>query len=146
MSVIHDPAVRAAIEARIRQLTRTTRGRWGKMSVDQMLWHVNKAMAVAMGVEKVTQDRAPIPRSWIKFAVLRMPWTRNAPTNPGFVPKSEHDFETERARCLWLIEQMVERPIAGVWDDHPMFGKMTGRDVSQLTAKHLNHHLSQFGV
>jgi hypothetical protein len=146
MPVIHDPAVRTAIEARVRQLTPDTRGRWGKMSVDQMLWHVNTAMAVSIGVEQVQQDRAPIPRSWIKFLALRMPWTRNAPTNPGFVAKTEHDFETERARCLKLIGQIVERPIGGVWDDHPMFGKMTGRDVSELTAKHLNHHLHQFGV
>ena len=29
---------------------------------------------------------------------------------------------------------------------HSLFGKMTGRQVSQLHAKHLNHHFSQFGA
>jgi hypothetical protein len=27
-----------------------------------------------------------------------------------------------------------------------MFGKMSGREVSRLHAKHLDHHLRQFGV
>jgi hypothetical protein len=82
----------------------------------------------------------------MKFLVLRLPWPKNSPTNPGFVPKGRHDFEAERARCLKLISQLVDLPLDDPCPKHPMFGKMSGRDVSELTAKHLNHHLSQFGV
>jgi hypothetical protein len=32
------------------------------------------------------------------------------------------------------------------WPHHPVFGRMTGEQVSHLHAKHLNHHLTQFGV
>ena len=82
----------------------------------------------------------------MKFAVLNLPWTKNAPTNPSFVAKASHDFEAERARCLSLIEKLTSRAIDNSSSDHPIFGRMSGRDVSRLQAKHLDHHLKQFGV
>jgi hypothetical protein len=32
------------------------------------------------------------------------------------------------------------------WPTHPMLGRMSGSEVSRLHAKHLHHHLTQFGV
>ena len=116
------------------------------MSVDQMLWHVNQVMVTSLGLETMIQDKAPLPRPVMKFIVLRLPWPKSAPTNPGFLATGQYDFEAERARCMTLIGQVVDRPIEGQWTEHPMFGKMSGREVSGLMAKHLNHHLGQFGV
>ena len=146
MTLLHDPAVRTSLEARLRSLTPDSRGRWGRMSVDQMLWHLNRAMSVSLGVETAAQERALAPRALIKLAVLRLPWPRNAPTSPGYVPKATYDFEAERAQSLSLIARLVERPVDSRWPDHPLFGSMSGREVSELLAKHLNHHFCQFGV
>ena len=49
MPLLHDRAVRDPICLRIQTLTSDTPGRWGKMSVDQMLWHVNRVMSNAIG-------------------------------------------------------------------------------------------------
>jgi len=146
VTLLHDPSVRSSIEQRLASLKHDARARWGRMSVDQMLWHVNQAMGVPLGETTVDPARPPLPKSIIKFMVLRMPWVKGAPTNPAFVPKRQYDFEAERARCRLLIGKLTTRPIDGQWPLHPIFGPMSGRDVSQLQAKHLDHHLKQFGV
>ena len=79
MPILHDAAVRTSIEARVRALRPDAIPRWGKMSVDQMLWHVNQALAVAAGRLTPAANKVPVPRSLIKFAALNLPWTRNAP-------------------------------------------------------------------
>jgi len=143
---LHDANVRSQLMTRVGALQANARGRWGRMTVDQMLWHVNEALAHAVGEGDIAQVRPPLPRKMIKFLVLNLPWARNAPTNPRFVAKTAHDFDTEKARCLRLIDALANRTIDGVWMDHPTFGPMIGEEVSPLQAKHLDHHLKQFGA
>ena len=114
--------------------------------MDQMLWHVNDAMEVALGKRPAPRQKTPLPRSVMKFLVLNLPWPKNAPTLPMFVARTAHDFSRERERCLRLIEELAAQKLDGDWPDNPVFGPVKGRDVSRLHAKHLNHHLTQFGV
>jgi hypothetical protein len=144
--ILHDPAVRSSIEARLATLTPDSVPRWGTMSVDQMLWHVSQAMASAVGRVAAVPDRAPLPRPVMKFLVLRMPWPKGAPTNGAFKATGRHDFVAERARCLELIRELTAMPLDGAASPHPMFGRMSCNDVSRLHAKHLDHHLRQFGA
>jgi hypothetical protein len=146
MPLLHDPAVRASVEARLARLTPTSRPTWGKMSVGQMLWHVNQAMETALGRVQPHPKGAPVPAAVMRFLVLNMPWTRNAPTNKAFVPNQDHDFAAELARCRRLVAEIAAQAIEQPPPLHPMFGQMTGQQQSQLHAKHLDHHLRQFGV
>jgi hypothetical protein len=116
------------------------------MSVDQMLWHVNQTLATALGQLQSPPEKLPLPRFLVKFFTLNGPWPKGAPTGRAFVTSASHDFDTERARCLRLIEDLVAIRLDDAWPDHPIFGRMSGRDYSRLQAKHLNHHLTQFGV
>ncbi len=116
------------------------------MSVDQMLWHVSDAMAVAVGEKQVAPRRIPLPPRVMKFVVLRLPWFKGAPTLPEFVAKGPYDFGAERERCLRLIRTLAARPLSGPWPVNPIFGHVTGPDVSRLHAKHLDHHFTQFSV
>jgi hypothetical protein len=144
--VIHDPAIRQRLEERVRSLRPDATPRWGKMSVDQMLWHVNDALAAALGEIEVPQEKPPLPPKMLKFMVLNLPWMKGAPTATAFVAKTHYDFEAERVRFLRLLKAFADRPIGGQWSHHPVLGAMSGKDYSRLHAKHLNHHLTQFGV
>jgi hypothetical protein len=146
MAMLHESSVRSDIESRIRALRADSRGRWGKMSVDQMLWHVNQAMSVALGDVEGHPQRIPLPGALVKFMVLKLPWVKGAPTNPAFVTENSHDFDAERDRCLDLIHRIVAKPLDSTWSSHPAFGLLTGKETSQLMAKHLDHHLRQFSV
>jgi hypothetical protein len=115
------------------------------MTVDQMLWHCNQALSLSLGRITLGPGFPPLPQGVLKFIVLRLPWFKGAPTHPDFVAKANYDFSGERDRLLELIESMAARPLDETWPHHPAFGPMTGRQVSGLIAKHLDHHLRQFG-
>src|SRR5688572_1297842 len=122
MPLIHDPAVCASVEARLSQLRPESKPAWGKMSVGQMLWHVNQAMETALGRVKPDPKGMPIPAPVMRFLVLKMPWTKNAPTNKAFIPTTPHDFDAQLARCRALVAEITARPIETAPPHHPVFG------------------------
>lgn len=146
MRSLHDASYRSQIVQRIQALRADSERRWGKMTVDQMLWHVSDAMALSLGEMTIEPAKPPIPRGLLKFVLLNLPWGKNAPTHPSFVAKQRYDYDAERARCLALVDRISSMDLNGHWPVHPMFGPMRGSEVSRLHAKHLNHHLTQFGV
>jgi hypothetical protein len=147
MQHLHDAGDRAEILRRLKALRPDADRRWGKMSVGQMLWHVSVAMEGALGRGEVDAMKVPLPRPVMKFIVINMPWPKGAPTLKQWIPQSEsHDFSSERDRCCRLVDEIASKPLGDAWPDSPTLGRMSGRDVSRLHAKHLNHHLTQFGV
>lgn len=146
MPDLHDAAHRAHLVERLKALKPEAQRQWGTMTPDQMLWHVSVPIALSLGEGTAVPDKIPIPRALLKFIVLNLPWGKNAPTNPGFVAKQNYDFNAEQARVLILIEKVASKSLDAPWPDHPAFGPMTGRQVSKLHAKHLHHHLTQFGA
>jgi hypothetical protein len=144
---LHDINCRTDILRRLRALRPDAQRRWGKMSVAQMLWHVNEAMEGALGRIQADPMKVPLPRSILKFLVLNAPWGKGAPTLKRWVPQHDsYDFAAEHARCVRLVDELAAKALDDAWPDSPTLGRMTGRQVSRLHAKHLNHHLTQFGV
>src|SRR5688572_18055216 len=147
MPSLHDENDRAAIQKRVRALQPDSPRRWGKMSIGQMLWHVNEAMEAAIGrVQLPPAKSPPLPRWLMKFIVINLPWPRGAPTLPSWVARKDCDFLAERDRCLRLIDELASRRLDDRWPASPILGAMTGSEVTRLQAKHLNHHLTQFGA
>ncbi len=146
MSILHDERYRADIKKRVLQLHPGSERQWGKMSVDQMLWHVNEALDVALGNIPAGPQKSPLPRFLMKFIVINLPWPKGAPTLPMFVAEGSRSFESERDRCLRLIDEFASRRLEGDWAPSPLFGPLSGVEASKLQAKHLNHHLKQFAV
>jgi hypothetical protein len=146
MRTLHDPAVRRSLEARLDALRPDAPRRWGAMTADQMLWHVNQFLASAIGEEPLPVQKSPVPQPLLRFMVLYMPWPKSAPTNRAAIPDCAHDFEGERARCKALIDKFVSRPIDGTWPVDPNFGAVTGKFASGLQARHLDHHFKQFST
>jgi hypothetical protein len=144
---VHDPVVLQTLRSRIQSLRPDSPRRWGKMSVDQMLWHVSEALATAVGEITVPRQKRAMPAPLLKFFVLNMPWPKGAPTHPSWLCDAErYDFESEKARCLRLLETFCCKSVDSSWPDSPTFGRVDGRFLSRLQAKHLDHHLKQFSA
>ena len=146
MRMLHDPSVRSSIESRLASIRPDSPRQWGSMTADQMLWHVNQFLAASLGEGTLSVQKTAIPPALMKFFLLYMPWPKSAPTNKSAVAKEQHDLEAERARCRELIAKFVSRPIDADWPADPSFGPVSGKFASRLHAKHLDHHLRQFGA
>ena len=142
---LHDPDVYASIRERIESLRVDTPRLWGKMTIDQMLWHVNVSMREAVGDYAPTLKPLPVPKVVLRWAILNMPWGRGARTRPDMYAVSTHDFNAQKAECLALVDRIYAQPLSASWPESASMGRMTGKHWSQLTAKHLDHHLKQFG-
>lgn len=143
--LLHDPHIYASIKERIESLRPDTPRRWGKMSIDQMLWHVNVSMREAVGDYTPRLGRIPLPKAVLRWAILNIPWGRGARTRPDMYPVSTHDFNAQKTECLVLIDRIYQQPLTAEWPESASMGRMTGKHWSQLTARHLDHHLRQFG-
>ena len=144
--LLHDPEVYASIRKRVESLRMDSQRQWGKMSIDQMLWHVNVSMREAVGEYTPQIKPLPVPKAVLRWAVINIPWGRGAQTRSDMYAVSTHDFDAQKAECLSLIDRIVARPLSAAWPVSASMGTMTGRHWSKLTAKHLNHHLLQFGA
>jgi hypothetical protein len=116
------------------------------MTSDQMLWHVNQFLEASLGDVKLKAEKLKLPAPLMRFFLVYMPWPKGAPTHPQARAQAEHDFEAERARCLALIDRFVKKPVDSEWPADASFGKVSGKFATQLHAKHLDHHLRQFGA
>lgn len=146
MVLLHDPAVRDSIRSRIEALTATSPARWGRMSAGQMMWHCNQILKTSLRDIQVEPRRPPFPVPVLKLMLFHMPWPHGAPTAPEYVAGAPRDFDAERAQCLQLIERFQARKMEDDGWGRAVFGEITGVEWSRLQAKHLDHHLKQFGV
>ena len=111
-----------------------------------MLWHVNTTLQLHLGEITAPRQRTPLPRRVMKFLVLNLPWPRGTSTLSKLVAKQQYDFAHESQCCLQLIDKFISKRLDDERPENPIFGKVSGRDLSRLQAKHLDHHLRQFGV
>ena len=135
---------------RINKLTPTTQPQWGKMSVGQMLAHCN------VSYEMVYEDKHPKPKGFLKTllklfvkntVVSEAPYKKNTRTGPAFLITTEKDFETEKNRLTNYI--LKTQPLGEKEFDNKAshsFGNLKISEWNNMFYKHLDHHLSQFGV
>jgi Protein of unknown function (DUF1569) len=134
---------------RINKLTPEAKAVWGKMTVAQMLAHCQQPLKVAFGELKLKRGIPGILfGSYFKKKLTgKATFSRNSPTDPAFVVKEDKNFEEEKNKLIPLIQKFAkEGPAAIINEKHPFFGKLTPQDWDILQSKHLDHHLSQFGV
>ncbi|RED27261.1 uncharacterized protein DUF1569 [Flavobacterium cutihirudinis] len=135
---------------RINELAPDSKGLWGKMSVAQMLAHCN------VTYEMVYDNIHPKPSGFMKFILKLLakktvvgdkPYPRNVGTGPQFIIKNDRDFDIEKNRLIAYINKTLElRKEEFEGKESLSFGKLTSKEWNIMFAKHLDHHLSQFGV
>ncbi len=146
-----DKQAKQTILKRIDALTPESKARWGQMNVTQMLTHLNDAFRIALGM-KEAKDTSNLFTRYIKFPVAAyvLPtWPRGEATAPELAQEATgskpRDFYTELEFLKKMIDIFDERE-EGKLKPHPMFGKLRKKQWVALFVKHLNHHLTQFGV
>jgi Protein of unknown function (DUF1569) len=136
---------------RINKLTSDSERQWGKMDVSQMLAHccVTYEMVYEPGRHpKPNPLMGLVLKLFVKRVVVgEKPFKKNNPTAPQFIMKSDKNFEDEKARLIAYIKQT--QALGGdefEGKKSASFGVLTAAEWNNMFYKHLNHHLTQFGV
>jgi len=138
------------IKTRINALSSTTTPQWGKMSVDQMLAHLN----VAYDMAYTDQYKKPgaIGKLFLKLFVKKAvvgpkPYPKNGRTAPDFIISDQRDFEAEKKKLLSYIDKTRDLGKTHFENrESHSFGPLSSNEWNVLFSKHLDHHLTQFGV
>jgi hypothetical protein len=135
---------------RINQLTETTPNQWGKMDVSQMMAHCNVSYEMAFN-EKYKKSsrflRFILKNLAKKGLVNESPLKKNSSTASEMIIKTPKKFNDEKAVLIDYINQFPEKGEQYFHlKDHPGFGVMTTQEWNNFYYKHLDHHLTQFGV
>lgn len=135
---------------RIQNLSADKQALWGKMNVAQMLAHC------CVTYEMALEDKHPKAKglkklmlTWLvkPIVVGEKPYKKNSRTAPEFLIADEKEFSSEKTRLVGYIEKTLalgEHAFEG--KESNSFGVLTTQEWNRLFYKHLDHHLSQFGV
>jgi len=150
MKSLLDKETLSEITNRFGNLDNQTNPKWGKMKASQMVKHCQISFEVLNGTVKMETKVSFIKK--IIFSMMKplmyndKPWRKNVPTPKEFIISGEVNFTNERETLLNLIHDFHKRKNQSEWPKHPVFGKFTGEQYGKMNYKHLDHHLSQFGV
>ena len=72
------------------------------------------------------------------------PYPKNSKTHPQYLQTAPKDFQPEKEHLLKALQNMVETKDQQV--KHAMFGVLSSDEKGWAMYKHLDHHLTQFGV
>lgn len=137
------------IKKRLENISENSEKQWGEMHVAQMLYHCQKPLLVGLQKEKLAK-----PNFLFKMASkLIKPmfyndkvWKRGLPTAKELKVTSTKDFDLEKQKLTSLIEEFHQKKNQEKWEPHPIFGAFTKEQWGKMQYKHLDHHLTQFGV
>ena len=147
---IFTKAVSDQLIERINKLNPDTQPKWGKMSVAEMLAHC------CVSYEMIYENKYPRPNAIMKFVIKLLaknavvneePYKHSERTAPQFIIAGKRDFSVEKKRLVEYINktQQLGESYFDNKESHS-FGTLNKTEWNNMLYKHLNHHLSQFGV
>jgi hypothetical protein len=140
----------AQFEQRIHSLTPQTKPIWGTMNAAQMLAHCN--VAFVMAFENTYSELSAFKRFFLRLLIKDLvvnekPYRKGSPTAKEFLVPAQQDFEAEKQKLIAYLHKTLELG-ASYFEGKSSrsFGPLTAKEWNIMFAKHLDHHLNQFGV
>lgn len=145
--LLYDDEVYEACLRRIGGLSPESQPVWGSMSVGQMLAHCAEIQEVANGkplenTPFIVRLLGPVIK---KMVVGDKPYPRSTRTHPQYVQVAAKEFGAERDRLVASLEAFRQGE-NGPPTRHAIFGELTREEKGWSCYKHLDHHLTQFGL
>ena len=137
---------------RVNSLSQITEARWGKMNVNEMLYHCNDQIKMAEGkieikfvgnffltkiVKNLILFGIPAPKG--KIMTYKELDQKIDGTRPTI-------FENDKSTLVDSIKGFDNYNQNNEKVVHPSFGKLSKKQWGRLVYIHLDHHLRQFGV
>ena len=145
---VFDATSRQQLLDRIGRLRPDSARRWGRMTPNEMMCHLEDSVRVATGEAPAKGREGLLSNPVVRAMIIHyMPWPKGkAKTVPEMLATRPSEFETDRQRLQAWLRKAGERGAHAEWAAHPAFGKLSGRDYGVLMYRHFDYHLRQFGV
>jgi Protein of unknown function (DUF1569) len=136
-----------ALMLRLDNIKPNAERKWGKMTVSQMLHHLNLAIGSGLGYYNLPDNSNFITRTVNQFMILnvlkKFPMGTET-ANPLKVIDDNFDFETEKKLLKEILQKGFQTKTNAEWNKHTYFGTMTRKAWGKLIMIHCNHHFQQF--
>lgn len=150
MKSLFETETQQTILNRIQNLNETSQANWGKMDVAQMLAHCQKPLEVANGTLQLNTKIGFAKKLLFKFFKSTMyndkPWQKNLGTAREFRVTDAQEFAVQKDKLVHVLNEFSQLKEKTNWPTHPFFGNFTTEQWGKMQYKHLDHHLTQFGV
>ncbi len=148
MPSLFDSRFETEVVDRLERLTPEHHPQWGVMSVGEMLCHLNDYFDVALGTTSCRPILPRLAQTIVRPILVNWPfrYPRNVRTFPELLATDPEILQTDRATLVRRVREFVSRRGQDTWPENPLVGRVTGRQWAKLAYKHLDHHLTQFGV
>ncbi len=147
MRSLFEPEVCQEVLQRLENLREDAQPQWGKMTVGQMAWHCQVPLKVAIKNKPPRKKPNPLIALFFKKSLYNdRPWRKNLPTASFAKAREPKELQEELPKLKQLVKEVHELRDRSEWQPHPIFGAMTPEQWGKMQYKHLDHHLTQFGV
>ena len=146
MKSLFDETTYTEVLNRIDSLNENSERQWGKMTAGQMAWHCQFPFKIGIKNKNKGNGNLFVRLFFKKQMYTDKPFRKNLPTAPNLKAKEEKDLAKEKAILRQLVTDFYECRNRTEWNPHPLFGKFTHEQWGKMEYKHLDHHLTQFGV
>ena len=136
--------------SRIQKIQDTTNPQWGKMNAAQMIAHC--CVTYELVYENIHPKPGLLMQLLLKTIVKKtvtgtVPYKKDLKTSPAFLKTGEYNLAAEKTRLINYLrrtQELGESYFDG--KESHSFGKLNSNEWNNMFAKHLDHHLTQFGV
>jgi len=147
MKTALNAADRASLQARLGHLRPDAPRRWGQMSAPQMVVHLADSLHMTLGDLPIAFRKTPLRFTLVKLLVIYvLPFPRGAPTAPELRARAPQAWDAEMTTLCALLDRFAARDPLAPWPLHPVFGRLSRATWGRLVYRHMDHHLTQFGV
>ncbi len=137
----------------LEQLEPQQEAKWGKMNVHQMIEHLAQVISIANGRFNATANAEPERLAYRKMRFfekevsfprgVRVDFVSEEPL-PTMFPNLQLSKEYTLNQLQRFFDYHTEH--AYLAPVHPIFGSMNYEEWTQFQARHIKHHLQQFGI
>jgi hypothetical protein len=149
MKTLFDKQAYQEIENRLGKLNTESKAQWGQMDAAQMMAHCLESFKTATGEVK----RPRIFMGYIMGPLFKgmlineKPYPKGVRTDPNYIITDKRDFAAEKEKLTSVVKRFHEGGEKNATTHkHPFFGNFSQKEWGRAMYKHLDHHLTQFGV
>ncbi len=146
MPSLRNEAARKDLIRRLLNVHRNIKPKWGSFDAPRMMRHLADGLALSLGeLPAKSMNRNAFRRFPLKQLIIYVvPWPHGASAAPELLSSAPGDFDGDRRTLIERMERLAAIPRAQ-GPEHPLFGPLTNDGWNFLQAKHITHHLRQFG-